>query len=99
MLSNLEIKGWKPGVPTSKGATAYHNAVIDAPYYVNIVRTVVQIAKRNIKEKDTVVDFGAGTGVSAFYLLQNFDLRFKLWLVDNSAAWLGKAYEIFKNKS
>jgi len=43
-----------------------------------------------------VVDFGAGTGGSAMYLLKNIKFRFDLWLVDNSAAWLGKAYELFE---
>ena len=88
---------WKPDRPVSRGATAYHDAVVNAPYYTENLRELVRLIDKKIKENDIVVDFGAGTGVSALYLLKNLKVRFKLWLVDNSAAWLGKAYEILGN--
>jgi len=91
-----QTKPWNPEHPVSKGAIAYHDAVVDAQYYVDALQEFVRLVKDNIHENDVVVDFGAGTGVSAVYLLQNMKFRFRLWLVDNSAAWLGKAYDIFK---
>jgi len=100
MNNIMSLKGpesWKPERPVSKGAAAYHNAVIDASWYIDNLSELAKIMGVVIKEKDVVVDFGAGTGVSSLCLLKNLRLRFKLWLVDNSAAWLGKAYEIFKN--
>src|SRR3989338_6795665 len=54
---------WKPDRPVSKGAEAYHEAVVNAP----------------------------------LYFLKYLKIKFRLWLVDNSAAWLGKAYDIFKD--
>ena len=95
-MSLQQPKVWRPDRPVSKGATAYHDAVIDAPYYKENVQELVEIAGKKIRQGDIVVDFGAGTGVSAAYLLKAMKVRFKLWLVDNSAAWLGKAYEIFR---
>ena len=89
-----ELKTWHPDKEVSKGAAAYHNAVADAPYYVEIIDELVDIAKKKIKENVVVVDFGAGTGVSALRLLKKIKINFKLWLVDNSAAWLGKAHEV-----
>lgn len=90
-------KEWKPDRPVSKGAEAYHEAVVNAPYYIENLREFVNIVSSNIKENDIVVDFGAGTGVSALYFLKYLKIKFRLWLVDNSAAWLGKAYDIFKD--
>jgi SAM-dependent methyltransferase len=85
---------WHPDKPTSKGATAYHDAVIHASWYDQNLNELVRIVSPKINPGDTVVDFGAGTGVSAIYLLKNIDATCPLWLVDNSAAWLGKAHEI-----
>lgn len=96
-VSIQKPKSWKPDRPVSKGAEAYHEAVVNAPYYIENLREFANIIRGKIKEKDIVIDFGAGTGVSALYLLKYLKIRFKLWLVDNSAAWLGKAYDIFKN--
>ena len=93
----INCDSWKPDRPVSRGATAYHNAVVNAPYYIENLRELVKLVSKKIKENNVVVDFGAGTGVSALYLLKNLKVRFKLWLVDNSAAWLGKAYEILSN--
>ena len=96
-MSPQQPKSWKPDRPTSRGATAYHEAVVNAVYYIESLQELVKIFRKKIRENDTVVDFGAGTGVSALELIRNLKIRFKLWLVDNSAAWLGKAYEIFRN--
>jgi SAM-dependent methyltransferase len=93
----VQRKPWIPKRPVSKGASAYHNAVVKAPYYAESLHELVKIIRGNIKEDCVVVDFGAGTGVSAIYLLKHLKFRFKLWLVDNSAAWLGKAYDVFKD--
>lgn len=94
----IHFKPWYPNKPTSKGATAYHDAVVNAPYYLENLDELVRIIGGKIKENDLVVDFGAGTGVSALCLLNKIKIPFRLWLVDNSAAWLGKAYEIFSTK-
>ena len=90
-----QINPWHPDKPISKGATAYHNAVVNAPYYSECLDKLMKIASQRIKKGDIVVDFGAGTGVSALRLMKHLKANVKLWLVDNSPAWLGKAYEIF----
>jgi SAM-dependent methyltransferase len=87
---------WEPDQPASRGATEYHNAVIGAPYYIESLGEFGNFAKNKIKENDLVIDFGAGTGVSTLELLKKINLHFKVWLIDNSASWLGKAYELFK---
>tara|TARA_Y100000310_G_C20658976_1_gene803593 strand:- start:1032 stop:2009 length:978 start_codon:yes stop_codon:yes gene_type:complete len=92
-----KTKPWDPDRPVSRGAAAYHNAVVDSSWYVDNLQELSKIMAAIIKENDVVVDFGAGTGVSSLRLLKNIKLRFKLWLVDNSAAWLGKAHEVFKD--
>ena len=90
-------KPWHPDRPVSKGATAYHDAVVNASWHIDNIRELIRIVNKKIKEKDIVVDFGAGTGGSALYLLKNAKVSFNLWLVDNSAAWLGKAHELVSN--
>lgn len=97
-LEEGQIKPWIPNKPVSEGATAYHDAVVDAEYYVEALQEYVKLAKDQITEGDVVVEFGAGTGVSAIQLLKHVKVNFKLWLVDNSAAWLGKAHSVFENK-
>ncbi|HIH04652.1 TPA: 3-oxoacyl-[acyl-carrier-protein] reductase [Candidatus Woesearchaeota archaeon] len=92
-------KRWKPSAPVSKGAAAYHDAVSSAQYYVTILDELMKGAASKIREGQVVVDFGAGTGVSAFRLLEHSKAPFTLWLVDNSPAWLGKAYETLKDRS
>lgn len=98
-MSNLSdhFKPWHPDRPISKGATAYHDAVVNAPYYVENLNELIKEVSQNIKENEIVVDFGAGTGVSAIHLLEKLKFDINLWLVDNSAAWLGKAHEIFSS--
>jgi len=93
-MADNEFESWKPDRPVSKGSTAYHNAVANAKYYLENVDELVIMALPDIKEGDVVADFGAGTGVSAMRLLQQSKNNFKLILVDNSPAWLGKAYEV-----
>jgi len=89
---------WKPDRPASKGATAYHDAVSKAEYYIAILDELMKIAASKIKNNDIVVDFGAGTGVSALRLLEFMKANVKLWLVDNSPAWLGKAHDVLASK-
>lgn len=91
------LKPWSPDRPVSRGATAYHNAVVNSSWHIENVNELARIVKDKIRDNDIVVDFGAGTGGSAIYLLKSIKSNFKLWLVDNSAAWLGKAYEILGN--
>ncbi|MDP3765861.1 MAG: class I SAM-dependent methyltransferase [Nanoarchaeota archaeon] len=88
---------WRPYKLASKGATAYHNAVVNAHYYVESLDKLANMVCRKIRDGDIVVDFGAGTGVSALHLLKRLKASIRLWLVDNSPAWLGKAYEVFSN--
>ena len=90
-------KPWKPTRPVSKGASAYHEAVCNAEYYIEILDELARIAIPVIKDNDVVVDFGAGTGVSAMKLMSKMKSKIKLCLVDNSQAWLAKAFEIFEN--
>lgn len=93
----LQLKPWRPTKPVSKGATAYHDAVSNASYYLLILDELVKKVSHKIKEEDVIVDFGAGTGISAIQLFKHLRAKVKIWLVDNSAAWLGKAYEIFNS--
>src|SRR3989339_861973 len=93
----MEHKPWKPDRPVSRGAAAYHDAVSNAEYYIKILDELMRIVSPGIRENNVVVDFGAGTGVSALRLLEHLKINVQLWLVDNSAAWLGKAYQVFSN--
>ncbi len=99
MLKKIkDIKLWKPEKSISGGATAYHNAVVDAPYYIRILEEMVHLALPKIKEGDLIVDFGGGTGASALSLLKHVKFPIELLIVDNSPAWLGKAHEVVANK-
>ena len=44
-------KPWKPDRPTSKGATTFHDAVINASWNHQCVDALIDIAKPNIHEK------------------------------------------------
>ncbi len=92
-----KLISWKPDKSPSKGAIAYHEAVSNSNYYIAILDEIVKIVAPKIKKGDVVVDFGAGTGVSSMRLLDHLDVEIELWLVDNSPAWLGKAYEVLNN--
>ena len=98
MNEEKEYKSWKPDRPVSRGAAAYHEAVSNAEYYIAILDELMKIASSNIKDNDTMVDFGAGTGVSALRLFAHLKANINLWLVDNSAAWLGKSYEVIGSR-
>jgi ubiquinone/menaquinone biosynthesis C-methylase UbiE len=94
MYSSRQLKSWHPDRPVSKGATAYHDAVFNSSWIKDIMFEISRITRPSIKDNDTVVDFGAGTGTSAYHLMKNLDKKIKLWLVDNSPSWLTKAYEL-----
>jgi len=87
---------WKPDRPTSKGATAYHKAVVRASWHIDNIQELINIFSKKIKNGDFVVDFGAGTGASSVYFLKKINKKYGLWLVDNSPSWLGKAYDILR---
>lgn len=96
----MTASSWKPDRPSSKGAQMYHNAVITTTWYENNLKPLVGIIKTRLNNhNDIVVDFGAGTGVSALFMLKNISSKLKLLLVDNSPAWLAKAYEELKKYS
>ena len=92
-ISN-QVKPWKPDRPTSKGATAFHEAVFNSSWLKDILHELIAIVNPKIKKSDIVVDFGAGTGTSSILLLKHFEKEINLWLVDNSQSWMGKAYEL-----
>src|SRR3989338_455103 len=92
-----KLKSWKPDRPTSIGATAFHNSVIDASWNLECLDELIDLARPNIHENNIVVDFGAGTGTSSIRILDKLKTKMRLWLVDNSPAWLGKAYEFLKS--
>ena len=96
IMSN-QIKHWSPDKPTSKGATAFHEAVINSTWIKDIIYELVNIVRPDIHDGDIIVDFGAGTGTSAIFLLKHIKKKYCLWLVDNSSSWLGKAYELLNN--
>ena len=101
MVVNVTVqkpKSWKPDRPTSRGATAFHEAVVNASWLHNCVDQLIKYVSPKIKEKDIVVDFGAGTGTSSNMILKKFKNKISLWLVDNSPAWLGKAYEYLHSR-
>ncbi|MBI2651186.1 methyltransferase domain-containing protein [Candidatus Woesearchaeota archaeon] len=90
-------KKWLPDKAVSEGAAGYHNAVINASWNNDNLYELVSLMKPEVNENDTIVDFGAGTGASSLCILNHIKLKFNLWLVDNSPAWLAKAYEILRN--
>lgn len=98
-ITTQKPKSWKPDRPTSRGATAFHDAVIDASWNNECIDKLIDLAEPNIHENDVVVDFGAGTGTSSIRILKKLKTRIRLWLVDNSPAWLGKAYEFLSSHS
>jgi|TARA_B100001971_G_scaffold214064_1_gene249573 SAM-dependent methyltransferase len=97
-ITTQQPKSWKPDRPASKGATTFHNAVIDASWNNECLDQLISIAKPNIHENSVVVDFGAGTGTSSVRILEKLKIKINLWLVDNSPAWLGKAYEFLGSR-
>lgn len=98
MVFMINLVAWHPTKPTSKGAAAYHNAVVRTSWHVDNIQELIYIFSKKIKNADVVVDFGAGTGASAVYFLKTIKKDFTLWLVDNSPSWLGKAYDILHKK-
>jgi ubiquinone/menaquinone biosynthesis C-methylase UbiE len=93
----LKYSEWIPDRPPSKGASAYHDAVVNTSWHKQNINELIKIIRPNIHPSYKVVDFGAGTGASAIYILKEIPLDFNLFLVDNSASWLGKAYEVLKH--
>ena len=93
-----EPEFWKPNRPTSRGATEFHDAVIDASWNHQCGDKLINIAVPNIHEKDTVVDVGCCTENSSIRILEKLKIDIRLWRVDNSPAWLGKAYEILSSR-
>lgn len=89
---------WHPTKPPSKGATAYHDAVINASWHFDNIKGFLEFVSKKIKKDDIVVDFGAVTGGSGIYFLEHIKKTFTLWLIDNSPSWLGKAQEILNHK-
>lgn len=96
-IISTQLNRWLPSKPASKGASSYHDAVSNANYYIEGMDELIKIIRPRIKDNDVVIDFGAGTGASALHLVKKIKTNIRLWLVDNSAAWLAKAHEIFKN--
>lgn len=93
--NSVQYSTWKPSQSASKGAIAYHDAVINASWHKKNINELIKIVGKKVKHNDIVVDYGAGTGTSSIYLLKCLKTNFKLLLVDNSPSWLTKAYKIF----
>jgi len=93
-----EKNPWKLKKRVSRGATEFHEAVVNASWNHHCLNPLISMAEKNIKNNDIVVDFGSGTGTSAIQILKNLKPKVKLWLVDNSPAWLGKAYEVLSSE-
>ena len=87
---------WTPDRPVSSGATAYHIAVVNTSWHKDNIKELIKIVKNKTQANDVIVDFGAGTGSSAIYLLKKLSIA-KLVLVDNSPSWLGHAYQILSS--
>ena len=98
LMSVHNPKSWKPDRPISRGATEFHDAVINASWNHDCLDEMISISEPCIKEEDVVVDYGAGTGTSSIRILEKLKRRVKLWLVDNSPAWMGKAYEFLGSR-
>jgi SAM-dependent methyltransferase len=98
-VTEQKPKSWKPDRPISKGATTFHEAVVNASWNHQCLDSLIDITRPGIHENDIVVDFGAGTGTSADRILEKMKIKIKLWLVDNSPSWLGKAYEFLSSHS
>ena len=47
-------KPWGPTKPVSKGASGYHDAVVDAEYYIENLKELAKIVREKIKDKDTL---------------------------------------------
>ena len=102
MTTNITIqeqKSWKPDRPSSKGANEFHDAVINASWNHQCLDELIDSVKKDIKDNDIVVDFGSGTGTSAARILEKLKANIRLWLVDNSPAWLSKAYEFLSSRA
>src|SRR3989338_8044332 len=96
-MSLQQPRSWKPDRPVSRGATEFHNAVIDADWNHKCLDEMISLVEPHIHDNDIVVDFGAGTGTSSIRILDKLKTKINLWLVDNSPAWLGKAYEFLSS--
>ncbi len=94
MKNSVSYSSWIPNRPISKGAAAYHRAVVNASWHKKNISELIRIIRPKIKSGDVVVDFGAGTGASAIYFLQAFKSVCQFLLVDNSPSWLAKAYRL-----
>lgn len=92
--NSVKYSTWQPTRPASIGATAYHDAVVNTSWHKENINELIKIIGKKIKIDDVVVDFGAGTGTSAVYLLKHLKAHARLLLVDNSPSWLTYAYEI-----
>src|SRR3989344_3936379 len=97
-MSLQQPRSWKPDRPVSRGAAEFHKAVIDADWNHKCLDEMISLVEPHIKDNDIVVDFGAGTGTSSIRILDKLKKKIALWLVDNSPAWLGKAYEFLGSR-
>lgn len=95
---HARAKSWKPDKAVSDGASSYHDSVVKTSWHKKNIEPLTQILKKRIKKGELVVDFGAGTGASAVYYLNDIKKDFLLYLVDNSPSWLGKAYKLLEKK-
>ena len=111
MFDPSKILNWKPTNLSSEeilDGQIYHNslyfdklALKPRQWHENATKPLIDLAIKNIKNGDIIVDYGSGTGGSAIELVKRLDglsLDYKLILVDPLASWFSKAYRLLNDR-
>lgn len=85
---------WSPDREVSNGAKSYHDSVANTRWHKSNINGLIKIIQKINPRKKLVVDFGAGTGSSAIYILKKIKSISTLLLIDNSPSWLTNAYQL-----
>ena len=111
MFDISKIENWIPGNLSSEkliDGQIYHNSLYyddlslkARKWHKEATKPLIDLAINEIKNGDTIVDYGSGTGGSAIELvksLDNLDLDYNLILVDPLESWFSKAYDLLKDR-